>query len=201
MTRNIVITVILGMAAGYFIVPDSWIQYCDTVITVGLCIILFLVGLDMGKQIEELWKDIKSVGFRVFLFPLAIIVGTLVSGFLVGLVLPLKSTESMAVAAGFGWYSLAPMMLSEYSASVSAVAFLANVIREVSAIILIPMVAKKVGFVECMSLPGAAAMDTCLPIIVSASHDRIAIYSIVSGQVLSLTVPFLLQFLLSTVLV
>ena len=41
-------------------------------------------------------------------------------------------------------------------------AFLSNVMREIFAIITIPIVAKYVGYVECASLPGAAAMDTYL---------------------------------------
>ena len=68
----------------------------------------------------------------------------------------------------------------------SAVAFLSNVMREIFAIITIPIVAKYVGYVECASLPGAAAMDTVLPVVVGATHERITIYSFTSGVVLSL---------------
>ncbi len=39
-------------------------------------------------------------------------------------------------------------------------------------------------------LPGAAAMDTVLPVVV-ATHERITIYSFTSGVVLSLAVPLL----------
>ena len=37
----------------------------------------------------------------------------------------------------------------------------------------------------------AAAMDTVLPVVVGATHERIAIYSFTSGVVLSLAVPLL----------
>ena len=39
--------------------------------------------------------------------------------------------------------------------------------------------------------PGAAAMDTVLPVVVGATHERITIYSFTSGVVLSLAVPIL----------
>lgn len=190
MSKSIVIAVLCGILAGYFVVPDTVAAHCGDVITVGLCLLLFLVGLDMGKQ-GNIWSDIKKVGFRVLLFPLAVVAGTLCFAALTSLFLPLSVRETVAVASGMGWYSLAPMILSEYSASLSAMSFLSNVMREVTAIILIPFVARYVGYAECVALPGAAAMDTCLPIVVGATSDRIAIYSIASGVVLSFAVPVL----------
>ena len=44
---------------------------------------------------------------------------------------------------------------------------------------------------ECASLPGAAAMDTVLPVVVGATHERSVFYSFTSGVVLSLAVPIL----------
>lgn len=190
MSKSIVIAVVCGILAGYFVVPDAAAAYCGDLITVGLCLLLFLVGLDMGRQ-GTIWKDIKAVGFRVMLFPLAVIAGTLSFAVLASLFLPFTARETAAVASGMGWYSLAPMILSEYSASLSAMSFLSNVMREVLAIILIPFVARYVGHAECVALPGAAAMDTCLPVVVGATSDRIAIYSIASGVVLSFAVPVL----------
>lgn len=97
----------------------------------------------------------------------------------------------MAASAGMGWYSLAPTLLAPYSPSVSAVAFLSNVMREIFSILAIPFIARYVGYVECAALPGAAAMDTVLPVVVGATHERITIYSFTSGVVLSLAVPVL----------
>ena len=108
-----------------------------------------------------------------------------------GLFLPLGIKDSMAAASGMGWYSLAPTLLAPYSLSVSAVAFLSNVMREIFSILFIPLVARYIGYVECAALPGAAAMDTVLPVVVGATHERITIYSFTSGVVLSLAVPIL----------
>ena len=127
----------------------------------------------------------------MLLVPVAVCAGSLAFAALASLVLPLGVKDSMAAASGLGWYSLAPTLLAPYSLSVSAVAFLSNVMREIFAIITIPIVAKYVGYVECASLPGAAAMDTVLPVVVGATHERITIYSFTSGVVLSLAVPLL----------
>jgi len=60
--------------------------------------------------------------------------------------------------------------------------------------VLIPVIARKVGYIETVSLPGAAAMDVCLPIVEKATKSHIAVYSFVSGVVLSVAVPVMVSF-------
>ena len=189
-TKWIVLAVVLGMLAGCFLIPDSIVAWCGTVIDFGLYLLLFLVGVDMGRQ-GTMLNDIKAAGFKVLLVPAAVVVGTFLAAALAGLFLPMGVKDAVAASAGFGWYSLAPTLLQSYSLSVSAVAFLSNVMREIFSIVAIPIVARRVGYVECVSLAGATAMDTVLPVVVGATHERIAIYSFTSGVVLSLLVPVL----------
>ena len=70
-------------------------------------------------------------------------------------------------------------------------AFLSNILRELLSILLIPTLAKRLGYLECVAMPGAAAMDTVLPVIVSATDRRITVYSFASGLIASLLVPVL----------
>lgn len=196
LTKWIVIAVVLGMLAGRFVLPDAVVSHCGSVINFGLYLLLFLVGLDMGKQ-GTLLADIKAAGFKVFLVPVSVAVGTLGAAAIAGLFLPLGVKDAVAASAGFGWYSLAPTLLAPYSLSVSAVAFLSNVMREIFSIILIPVVARHVGFVEAVALPGAAAMDTVLPVVVGSTSERITIYSFASGVILSLAVPILVPFIIA----
>ena len=192
LTKWIVGAVALGMLAGYFIVPASVVQYCGTVIDVGLYLLLFLVGMDIGQE-GTMISDIKTAGLKVLLVPVAVGIGSLAAGALVGLALSLGPKDAAAVSAGLGWYSLAPTLLAPYSLPVSAVCFLANVMREIFAILAIPFVAKHIGYVECVALPGAAPKDTVLPVVVGATHERITIYSFTSGILLSLAVPVLVS--------
>ena len=69
--------------------------------------------------------------------------------------------------------------------------------REVFSIVAIPFVARHVGYLECVALPGAAAMDTMLPVVVGATSERLTIYSFASGVVLSLLVPVLIPLILA----
>lgn len=190
LTKWIVATVAAGMLAGYFLLPESVVAACGTAIDLGLYLLLFLVGLDMGKQ-GNILSDIRAAGGKVLLVPVAVVAGTLLGALAGGILLPVGMKDAVAATAGYGWYSLAPTLLAPCSLTVSAVAFLSNVMREIFSILAIPFVAKYVGYVECAALPGAAAMDTVLPVVVGATHERITLYSFTSGVVLSLLVPIL----------
>ena len=192
----LVLAVVAGMVCGYFVVPESMLGLCSTVIDWGLYLLLLMVGIDMGRQ-GTIVADIRAAGFKVVLVPVAVAVGTLSFAALGGVFLGMGVKDSMASTAGFSWYSLAPTLLQSYSLTISAVAFLSNVMREIFAIVAIPFVARKVGYVECAALAGAAAMDSLLPVVVGATHERITIYSFVSGVLLSLAVPVLIPLIVS----
>ena len=196
MTWWIVAAVAAGMALGRFVLPAAALDVCGTVIDVGLYVLLFLVGMDMGRQ-GTILQEIKAAGWRVVLIPAAVAAGTLAFAALAGTVLPMAVKDAMASASGMGWYSLATTLLAPYSLEISAVAFLSNVMREVLAIIFVPAVAKHVGYLECVAMPGAAAMDTVLPVVVGATHQRLTLYSFTSGVVLSLLVPVLVPLIVA----
>lgn len=191
LTFAIVFTVAAGILAGRFLLPDAAVAHCGTVIRWGLYLLLFLVGLDMGRQGSLIPGYSGRRGSGVLLVPLAVMAGTFAVTALVGLFLPLGPKDCVAAAAGFGWYSLAPTLLAPYSLTVSATAFLSNIMHELFSIVAVPIVAQKLGYIEAVALPGATAMDTLLPVVVSATADRMAIYSFASGLILSLAVPVL----------
>lgn len=189
MTKVILISVVCGMLAGYFFLPGWFINISGDMLVAGLCILLFFVGMDIGRE-GTLVENFKKAGWRIIVFPFAIIAGTFAGSLAAGLILPsLGIRDALSVGAGFGWYTLAPVMLAEYSTTVSAISFLHNVMRELLGILLIPIVAKKIGYIETVSLPGAAAMDVCLPVVEKSTRGDIAVYSFLSGVVLSIAVP------------
>jgi uncharacterized membrane protein YbjE (DUF340 family) len=196
MTKIIIAFVTLGMLAGYFFIPDYFItDISGNLLVIGLCVLLFFVGLDLGRA-GTVVDNFKRVGIRILAFPIASIIGSLVFAAIASFLLPMTVRESMAVAAGFGWYTLAPVILSDYSAEISAISFLHNVMREMIGIIIIPIVAKKIGYIEACSLPGAAAMDVCLPVIEKATNSDTAVYAFVMGTVLSIAVPILVPLII-----
>ena len=201
MTKKILFTVAPGILCGRFATEHlalfQWIvDNNGLLIDLGLYALLFFVGLDMGRN-ETVFSDMKKAGWRILLFPFASMLGTLLGAALVSVLFPYKVNECMAIAAGFGWYSLAPVLLAEYSSIISAICFLANVMRELLAFIFIPIVAKRVGYIETTSLAGAAAMDTCLAVTIRSTHERIVIYAIACGMITGTLVPVIIPILIS----
>lgn len=196
MTKLIIAFVTLGIISGYLFIPDFFItDISGNLLIVGLSVLLFFVGLDLGRA-GTVVENFKKVGIRILAFPLGSIVGCLLFAAIASLILPMTARESMAVASGFGWYTLAPIIISDYSAELSAVSFLHNVMREMIGIILIPVVANRIGYIEACSLPGAAAMDVCLPILEKTTNSDTAVYAFVMGVVLSIAVPILVPLFL-----
>ena len=195
MTKAIVISVICGMLAGYFLLPEWFIHISGELLVVGLCILLFFVGLDIGRE-GAVAANFKKAGWRILVFPFAVIIGTFAGSLAGALLLPsLGIRDALCVGSGFGWYTLAPVMLARYSTYVSAISFLHNVMRELFGILLIPIVAKRLGYIETISLPGSAAMDVCLPIVEKSTRGDIAVYSFLTGVILTIAVPIFVGFI------
>ena len=95
-----------------------------------------------------------------------------------------------------GWYTFAPVLLSDYSAQISAISFLHNVMRELFGLMLIPVVAKYIGYVEAVGLPGGAAMDVGVAVVDRVAGPNAAVYSFVAGLILSVCVPILVPFII-----
>ena len=198
MTVMILGAIILGMLLGRFVpVFAAWDAAFGVVIKVGLCILLLSIGLDLGLA-ESGTQNIKDVGLRVFAFPVVTAIATLLAGLLGGLLLRMNVLQSMAIVSGFAWYTLAPGLIMDAGfLQASAIALLANILREVLAFIFVPTVAKSIGYIETVGMPGAAAMDVCLPVVERSTNAEVAVYAFVSGAVLSFAVPFLVPLILS----
>ncbi len=196
MTFLIILSVIIGSIVGYFVLPDEWYHHTDSIISIGLCLLLLFVGMDMGKQ-KNIFSEIKKIGRNILIVPIMIGIGSIVGAVVAGHYLGMPLNESSAVGAGFGWYTLSAIMLSDYSPQLSALAFLTNVFREVMAIMLIPLIAKYIGHYEAIAPCGATAMDTTLPIITRYTDSKTAVAAFVSGVILSIAVPFIVPLLIA----
>ena len=151
-----------------------------------LCILMTLVGLDMGHS-GTVIDSMRKAGLRILLFPLASMIGTMAFGICACLLFGFSPRESAAIPIGFGWYSYAPVVIagagSQYIVA-GAVSFMHNVIREVTGIILIPAAAARIGYLEAATIPGIAAMDVCVPIVNRACGPDTVVYSFAIGAVM-----------------
>lgn len=192
--------VVVGMLIGYFVIAGMMPQILDEFdvisghsLTVFLCCLLFCVGFDLGMQ-GTVISSIKEVGVRALAFPFAAVIGSIIIGTAASMFFGFTMREGIAISAGFGWYTYAPTVIasagSEFMVA-SAVSFMHNVIREVSGIVLIPILAKKIGYLEMTGIPGVAAMDVCMPIVErSCRHDTV-VYSFAVGLLMCIVTSLL----------
>ena len=184
--------VIVGILLGYF--TKSYINFdISLLIQFGLYLLLFFIGIDIGKNDNIL----KKLNKKVLFLPFITIISSLAGGAVASILLPLSMGESVAISAGMGWYSFSAIELSKVSVELGGIAFLSNIFRELLAIFSIPIIAKKIGSFESVSVAGATAMDSVLPIINKSNPAEISIISFYSGLVISIIVPILIPILVN----
>ena len=186
---------VLGIVCGLL----KWIpELGDNVSFYTLCALLFCVGITVGNN-TELLKSFKRLDPRLMLLPMMTITGTLAATAIASIGLPGRSlTECLAVGAGFGYYSLSSILITQYNGpELGTIALLANIIREVCTLLGAPLMVKYCGPLAPISAGGATTMDTPLPIITRTSGQDFVILSLFHGFLVDFSVPFLVTFFCS----
>lgn len=187
---------VAGCLAGRFgVVP---IGPGSRISTYVLYLLMFAVGITLGHD-ATLMARVRQLDPRLALLPAATAVGTLAgaavaSPFIEGVGL----SDSLAVGAGFGYYSLSSVFIADLrGAELATVALLCNVMREIYTLLFAPFVARWFGPLAAVSIGGATTFDTTLPIITRAAGRPYAVVAVFHGCVLDFSVPFLVTFFCS----
>lgn len=159
---------------------------------------MFSVGLSVGHDPQTL-KNFRSLNPRLIFLPVATILGTVSAAALVSLILPYRSApDCMAVGAGFGYYSLSSIFITQYKGpELGTIALLSNIMREIITLLCAPLLVRWFGNLAPISAGGATTMDTTLPIITRCSGQQFVVVSIFHGFVTDFSVPFLVTFFCS----
>ena len=163
----------------------------------ALYLLMFLVGVSVGAD-KKAWGILKNARLKIIMVPLVVIAGTLAGAAVVSLSLrEISLKESLAVGAGFGYYSLSSIFIGQISGkTLGVVALISNICREVITLLGTPLLVRYFGKLAPIASGGATAMDTTLPIITKFAGKEYAIISVFSGVVLTILVPFLVTFIL-----
>lgn len=164
----------------------------------ALCALMFCVGISVGNDPKTI-SSFRHINPRFFLLPVLTIVGTLAGCYVVSFFLGGHSaTDCMAVGAGFGYYSLSSIIITEYKgAELGTIALLSNIMREIIALLAAPLLVRWFGKLAPISVGGATTMDTTLPIITRCSGKEFIVISIFHGCLVDFSVPFLVTLLCS----
>ncbi len=161
----------------------------------------FSVGLSLGLD-KNIWPTIKSQPLRMLLLPLSTMAGTFAGAVMAWLLIDalqiyqqggISMADSLAVSAGFGYYSLSSILLNEARGiEIGTMALAANIIRELMTVVFAPLMARWFGKLAPISSGGATSMDSTLPIIQATLGNEYVPVSIFHGVVMDFSVPLFL---------
>lgn len=187
---------IAGLIGGIHKIFPAWLLNEDLT-TYALFILMFLVGISIGSD-KSAFYILRKINFKVVLVPLTVVTGSLIGTAAISFMLSnISVKEAMAVGAGFGYYSLSGILISEISGQeLGVIALLSNIFREITALLAVPVLVKYFGKLAGIATGGATAMDTTLPVIVKFTGKEYGIIAIFSGIILTILVPVLVPLIL-----
>ena len=170
------------------LIPTYLIEHDFTVY--ALWLLMLLVGISIGSD-RRLGEILRTLRPRVLLLPMATTVGTFAGTALISLFLTYSVSECMAVGAGFAYYSLSSIFISQYKGpELGTIALISNIARELITLLLTPLLARHLGPLIPISCGGASTMDTTLPVITRYCGKEWIFVSIVHAMILDFSVPF-----------
>ena len=195
-TIIIAAAVITGLIFALLFLDMQYISLMNLISNYALLVLLFGVGVDIGLN-KEMMSYLVKYGWNIIIFPILIALGSILGTVAIGYLIGFNFNESAAVGAGFGWYSLSGIMLSQlHSVELGSIAFLSNIFREFLTFLILPFVVKKFGREAAVAPGGATAMDVTLPMIKKVGGEEMVVPALVSGMILTTLVPILVPFLI-----
>lgn len=187
-----------GTFLGFLALP--WADTLQAGADLPLLLLLAAIGLDLGLQRGPVGRALRA-GRRYLLVPVLAVLAAVLAGLAATLVLPFAAPGLVAGASGMGFYSLTGPLLTQLDGpAIGTVVFLANLWRELSAMILTPVFARwGLHPATAAAWGGATAMDSTLPFLLRAYGAEGVVAGLAVGVALSVAVPMGLPLLFEAV--
>ncbi len=195
---SVAVSLVGGLLFGYLFLDTGVKDTLDLILMSALDVMIFIAGIEIGSN-RGILKRICNLhsALLALTIPLAVACGSICGALLLGHIAGLSAYDSLLVGGGLGWYSFSSVVISAmYSTEIGTVAFLANMMREISGFFLIPLLVRVHKFLA-LAPSGAATMDSGLPVVIKYTNLHVGMYSFINGLVLTLIVPVLISWLLS----
>ncbi|WP_106477615.1 lysine exporter LysO family protein [Phytohalomonas tamaricis] len=182
-----------GLALGLFL--PTLTTYAAKGVEIALYVLLGLIGIQLrlsGMSLRQVLLNRSGLSIAV-----VVALSSLLAGVSVAPLFGWRITDAMALASGFGWYSLSGIVIGDQLGPLlGSVAFINDLARELFAVLLIPIVIRRMPGVA-VGYCGATAMDVTLPVIQRAGGITCVPMALASGFLLSLLSPPLMLLMLS----
>ncbi len=164
-----------------------------------LYILMLLIGISLGSS-NNILQVFTNFSPKMLLVPIATVCGTFLFSAMAGLILSQWSVfDCMAVGSGFAYYSLSSVLITQLKApsigtqlatELGTIALLANIFREMTALIGAPLIYKLFGRFAPISAAGVTSTDILLPSITKYSGQDSIPIAIIHGLLINISVPF-----------
>ncbi|WP_459176063.1 LysO family transporter [Ewingella americana] len=169
-----------------------WLTFASQASEAALIFLLALVGMQLRNSSMTLRQIILNR--RGMLVASVVAVSSLLGGALAAVMLGLPVKTGLAMASGYGWYSLSGIVLTDsFGPVVGSAAFFNDLARELVAIMLIPTLVRT-SRSSALGLCGATSMDFTLPVLQRSGGLDMVPPAVVHGFLLSLLAPVLMAF-------
>lgn len=195
---SLVAVVIIGVALGLALSPLVGKTLFAVTESLAEWVLYLLLGL-IGCQLRNSGMPLKQIllNRHGLWIAMTLALSSLLGGLIAAPLLELRWNQSIAMAAGFGWYSLSGILIGEHlGPALGGVAFFNDLARELMAFVLIPLVIRPMAPLA-IGFGGATSMDFTLPVIQQHGGITCVPIAVVSGFLLSLLSPPLILLLLS----
>ena len=160
-----------------------------------LLMFIFLIGIELAfTQFDRSW-----LSWKVLLVPAAAFIGSCLAAIVNYLILSnhFNLNEIMALAQGYGWYSMSGILFTElHSARLGGIALLTDLFREIFAILLMYCLGWRFPR-SAISSAGATSMDVTLAMVKQSCGTHYVPHAMMSGLILSLLAPLLISLFLN----
>lgn len=181
----------LGYLAGIAL-PPSWLPP-ESASTYALMALIFLVGLQLGGSnipLRDVIINRRGVETTVVCLLSALAGGLVFAALHEGV----SWTQGLALASGFGWYSLSGIVITDaYGAVWGSVALFNDLLREFFALLVIPLLMRRHAS-AAVGVGGSTSLDFTLPVIQSAGGVAVVPLAISFGFLINLLSPLLMVF-------
>jgi len=161
--------------------------------------VLYVLLALIGCQLRNSGMPLRQIVLNRYGLAIAstLAASSLIGGLFAAPLLDIPWNEGLAMAAGFGWYSLSGILVGDQLGPLmGGVAFFNDLARELLAFVLIPLMIRH-HTALAIGYGGATSMDFTLPVIQQHGGVTCVPVAVVSGFLLSLLSPPLILFLLS----
>jgi len=185
------------VVAGFLLGLTHWspLTHAGEASEYALIFLLFLVGMQLrgsGMTVRQIVLNRRGT-----IVAATVCVSALAGGSIAALLLRLPIHTGLALASGFGWYSLSGILMTEsFGPVIGSAAFFNDLLRELIAIMLIPGLISQHRS-SALGLCGATSMDFTLPVLQRSGGNEIVPAAIVHGFLLSLLAPVLIALFVS----